>query len=110
MFLFVLSVAWPAGIAQGQGDAARVEVLIRDLKSSDYEKASAAEGELRKAEGLLGRLDESQRRAVESITSQIVNKLLHLPTVRMKQAAAAADGVIYAEAVRHLFGLGEDER
>ncbi len=68
------------------------------------------EAELRKAEGLLGRLDESQRRAVESITAQIVNKLLHLPTVRMKQAAAAADGVIYAEAVRHLFGLGEDER
>ena len=68
------------------------------------------EAELRKAEGLLGRLDDSQRRAVESITSQIVNKLLHLPTVRMKQAAAAADGVIYAEAVRHLFGLGEDER
>jgi glutamyl-tRNA reductase len=67
------------------------------------------EAELRKAEGLLGRLDDSQRRAVEAITAQIVNKLLHLPTVRMKQAAAAADGVIYAEAVRHLFGLGEDE-
>jgi glutamyl-tRNA reductase len=66
--------------------------------------------ELQKAESLLGRLDESQRRAVESVTSQIVNKLLHLPTVRMKQAAAAADGVLYAEAVRHLFGLGEDER
>jgi len=66
--------------------------------------------ELRKAEALLGRLDESQRRAVESITTQIVNKLLHLPTIRMKQAAAAADGVFYAEAVRHLFGLGEDER
>jgi len=68
------------------------------------------EQELAKAEGVLGRLDESQRRAVESITAQIVNKLLHLPTVRLKQAAAAADGVIYAEAVRHLFGLGEDER
>jgi glutamyl-tRNA reductase len=68
------------------------------------------EAELRKAEGLLGRLDESQRKAVEAMTAQIVNKLLHLPTVRMKQAAAAADGVIYAEAVRHLFGLGEDER
>jgi glutamyl-tRNA reductase len=67
------------------------------------------EAELRKAEGLLGRLDDSQRSAVESLTAQIVNKLLHLPTVRMKQAAAAADGVIYAEAVRHLFGL-EDER
>ena len=68
------------------------------------------EAELRKADALLGRLDESQRKAVESITAQIVNKLLHLPTVRMKQAAAAADGVLYAEAVRHLFGLGEDER
>jgi glutamyl-tRNA reductase len=68
------------------------------------------EAELRKADALLGRLDESQRRAVESVTAQIVNKLLHLPTVRMKEAAAAADGVLYAEAVRHLFGLGEDER
>jgi glutamyl-tRNA reductase len=67
------------------------------------------EAELRKAEPVLGRLDESQRTAVESLTAQIVNKLLHLPTVRMKQAAAAADGVIYADAVRHLFGL-EDER
>ncbi|HKU55580.1 MAG TPA: glutamyl-tRNA reductase [Gaiellaceae bacterium] len=68
------------------------------------------EAELQKAESLLGKLDESQRRAVEAVTAQIVNKLLHLPTVRMKQAAAAADGVLYAEAVRHLFGLGEDER
>jgi glutamyl-tRNA reductase len=68
------------------------------------------EAELRKAEGVLGRLDDTQRRAVESMTAQIVNKLLHLPTVRMKQAAVSADGVIYAEAVRHLFGLGEDER
>jgi glutamyl-tRNA reductase len=68
------------------------------------------EAELAKAEGVLGRLDESQRRAIETVTSRIVDKLLHLPTVRLKQAAAAADGVIYAEAVRHLFGLGEDER
>ena len=68
------------------------------------------EAELQKAESLLGRLDDSQRRAVEAVTAQIVNKLLHLPTVRMKEAAAAADGVLYAEAVRHLFGLGEDER
>jgi glutamyl-tRNA reductase len=66
--------------------------------------------ELRKAEARLGRLSEDERSLVESITAQIVNKLLHLPTVRMKQAAAAADGVLYAETVRHLFGLGEDDR
>jgi glutamyl-tRNA reductase len=68
------------------------------------------EAELLKAESLLGRLDESQRNAVEAVTAQIVNKLLHLPTVRMKQAAVAADGVLYAETVRYLFGLGEEER
>jgi glutamyl-tRNA reductase len=68
------------------------------------------EAELRKAESLLGRLDDSQRSAVEAVTAQIVNKLLHLPTVRMKQAAVAADGVLYAETVRYLFGLGEEER
>jgi glutamyl-tRNA reductase len=66
--------------------------------------------ELRRAEARLGRLTEAERNVVEAVTAQIVNKLLHLPTVRMKQAAAAADGVLYAETVRHLFGLGEDER
>jgi len=66
--------------------------------------------ELAKAEARLGRLTEGERRTVESVTAQIVNKLLHLPTVRMKQAAAAADGVLYADTVRHLFGLGEDDR
>jgi glutamyl-tRNA reductase len=34
-----------------------------------------------------------------------VNKLLHLPTVRMKEAAAGADGAVYADAVRRLFDL-----
>jgi hypothetical protein len=28
----------------------------------------------------------------------------------MKEAAAAADGVIYADVVRYLFGLEEEER
>ena len=68
------------------------------------------EAELQKAESLLGRLDDSQRSAVEAVTAQIVNKLLHLPTVRMKQAAVAADGVLYAQTVRYLFGLVEEER
>ena len=67
-------------------------------------------GELARAEGRLGRLPESERRLVESVTSQIVAKLLHLPTVRMKEAAAGADGVVYADVVRHLFGLEEEQK
>ncbi len=56
-----------------------------------------------------GRVSDDERRTLESVTSQILNKLLHLPTVRMKEAAVSADGAAYADAVRHLFGL-EDER
>jgi glutamyl-tRNA reductase len=65
--------------------------------------------ELARARGRLG-LSESQQAAVESVTAQIVNKLLHLPTVRLKEAAAGADGGSYAQAVRHLFGLGDDDK
>jgi glutamyl-tRNA reductase len=56
-----------------------------------------------------GRVSDAERRTLESVTAQILNKLLHLPTVRMKEAAVSADGAAYADAVRHLFGL-EDER
>jgi glutamyl-tRNA reductase len=65
--------------------------------------------EIRAAELDRAKLSGAERRAAESVTAAVLNKLLHLPTIRMKQAAAAADGVIYADAVRHLFGL-EDER
>ena len=65
--------------------------------------------EIRAAELRRAKLSDSERRAADSVTAAVLNKLLHLPTVRMKEAAAAADGVLYADAVRHLFGL-EDER
>jgi glutamyl-tRNA reductase len=65
--------------------------------------------EIRSAELRRAKLNDAERRAAESVTAAVLNKLLHLPTIRMKEAAAAADGVIYADAVRHLFGL-EDER
>ena len=64
--------------------------------------------EIRAAELQRARLSESERKAAESVTAAVLNKLLHLPTIRMKEAAAAADGVIYADAVRHLFGLEDD--
>jgi glutamyl-tRNA reductase len=57
-----------------------------------------------------GRVTDDERAKLESVTAQIVNKLLHLPTVRMKEAAVGTDGAVYADAVRHLFGLEEDDR
>jgi glutamyl-tRNA reductase len=66
------------------------------------------ESELERARTRLERLTEAERRAVEAVTARIVDKLLHVPTVRMKEAAAGADGAVYADALRHLFGLVDD--
>ena len=64
--------------------------------------------EIRAAElAKLAHLPDDERRTLETVTAQIVNKLLHQPTVRLKEAAADADGAHYADAIRHLFGLGE---
>jgi glutamyl-tRNA reductase len=65
--------------------------------------------EIRAAELAKVRVSEDERRTLESVTAQILNKLLHLPTVRMKEAAVSANGAVYADAVKHLFGL-DDER
>ena len=66
--------------------------------------------ELRRAEGKLGRLSPRERRRVEALTAQIVNKFLHEPTVRMKRAASGPAGPAYAGAVQHLFGPVEEPR
>jgi glutamyl-tRNA reductase len=64
--------------------------------------------EIRSAELAKVRVSDDERRTLESVTQQILNKLLHLPTVRMKEAAAGAHGATYADAVRHLFGLDDE--
>ena len=99
-------------IVSEEADAFRAWQLSLDVVPAISSLRARAESirreELERAEGRLASLSPSQRRAVEALTSQIVAKLLHQPTVRMKEAAAAADGVLYADAVRHLFGLGDD--
>jgi glutamyl-tRNA reductase len=85
---------------------ASLEVVpaIASLRARAEEIRSA---ELAKVEG---RVSDAERRTLESVTAQILNKLLHLPTIRMKEAAVSADGAVYADAVRHLFGLEEETR
>jgi glutamyl-tRNA reductase len=63
--------------------------------------------ELARANGKLDALAPAERRAVEAMTAQIVNKLLHAPTVRIKAVADRADRERYAAALEHLFGLEE---
>jgi glutamyl-tRNA reductase len=53
----------------------------------------------------LAGLDPDTRAAVDALTQGIVNKLLHEPTVRVKEAAGTPRGDYYADALGALFDL-----
>jgi glutamyl-tRNA reductase len=62
--------------------------------------------EIRAAElAKYGSLPDDEQQRLAAATAQVLNKLLHEPTVRVKQAAAEGDGAEYADAIRRLFGL-----
>ena len=63
------------------------------------------EAELQRLGARLDGLTPEQRAQVEQLTSSIVNKILHLPTVRMKELAAEKDAYVYVDALRRLFDL-----
>jgi len=65
------------------------------------------EAELERARPRLRTLSDEERREVETLTAQIVNKLLHEPTVRVKEAASEG-AEEYAAALRALFALDEE--
>jgi glutamyl-tRNA reductase len=61
--------------------------------------------ELDKALRRLGDLDSHEREVVCALAHGLVNKLLHEPTIRLKQQAALGQGYFYTSAVRTLFNL-----
>jgi glutamyl-tRNA reductase len=61
--------------------------------------------ELRRMEPRWDALTPADRERVDAVTRSMLNKLLHQPTVRLKQLAAADQSAPYAEAVTELFGL-----
>jgi glutamyl-tRNA reductase len=61
--------------------------------------------ELERLRGKTPGLDDKARAEVEQTVRRVVDKLLHVPTVRVKQLAGAPGGASYAEALRELFGL-----
>lgn len=54
-------------------------------------------------------LSEREAATVQELTTRLVNKILHMPTRRLKDAAAEGQGHIYAEALRYLFDLKEQQ-
>jgi glutamyl-tRNA reductase len=67
--------------------------------------ADVVEAELLRLDNRLPGLDAAHRDEVARTVRRVVDKLLHAPTVRVKQLAGAPGGDSYAEALRELFEL-----
>ena len=85
-----------------EASAREVAPLIAALRARAHQVTTA---ELDRHASRLAGLPAAQRVAVESLLRGVVNKLLHEPTVRLKDAAGHARGDRLAEALRDLFDL-----
>ena len=63
------------------------------------------QSEVDRFQAKLADLTPAQREAVEALTHGIVNKLLHEPSVRLREDAGSPRGERYASTVRDLFDL-----
>jgi len=68
------------------------------------------EAEVKRALRRLEGLTDKDRQIIQAMTERIVNKLLHHPTICLKQHAICSDGYRYAEVARDLFGLDGKEQ
>jgi glutamyl-tRNA reductase len=115
--------AWAdRGRAQRQAEVEGVTAIVRDEVERFTVAATAlqaaplvgalrehAEGlrlaELRRYQAQLARLDDEQRELIEAVTRGVVAKLLHEPSVRLRDQAGSPRGERNAAAVADLFDL-----
>ncbi|MFH9003510.1 glutamyl-tRNA reductase [Streptomyces afghaniensis] len=67
--------------------------------------ADVVASEIARLDGRLPGLDDKHRAEITQTVRRVVDKLLHAPTVRVKQLAAEPGGAGYADALRTLFDL-----
>jgi glutamyl-tRNA reductase len=63
--------------------------------------------ETQKVLGRLGHLSDEDKSSIEYLTSSIINKILHKPTVNLKERTQSKEGHVYLKAIRHLFHLDD---
>ncbi|MGP4004374.1 glutamyl-tRNA reductase [Streptomyces sp. 8N706] len=67
--------------------------------------ADVVASEIARLDGRLPDLDDKQRAEITQTVRRVVDKLLHAPTVRVKELAGEPGGAGYADALRELFDL-----
>jgi glutamyl-tRNA reductase len=92
-------------LLRAERQAAAVAPTVSALRS---QAAEVVDAELLRLASRLPDLDTRARAEVARTVRRVVDKLLHEPTVRVKELAAAPGDTDYAGALRALFGLGID--
>ncbi|MFD0066524.1 glutamyl-tRNA reductase [Streptomyces sp. NPDC056690] len=87
------------------GAAQRAATITPTVVALRTMAADVVAGEITRLDGRLPGLDEKQRAEITQTVRRVVDKLLHAPTVRVKQLAAEPGGAGYADALRTLFDL-----
>jgi glutamyl-tRNA reductase len=63
--------------------------------------------ELEKTLKKLDHLSEQDQEQIDQMTTSIINKILHTPTVKLKKETQSQEGHYYLKAIRHLFHLDD---
>ena len=92
-------------LLRAERQAAEVAPTVSALRS---QAAGVVDAELLRLSARLPDLDARARAEIARTVHRVVDKLLHEPTVRVKELAAAPGDTDYAGALRALFGLGID--
>ncbi|WP_448641210.1 glutamyl-tRNA reductase [Geodermatophilus sp. URMC 63] len=92
-------------LLRAERQAAAVAPTVSALRS---QAAEVVDAELLRLSTRLPDLDARARNEIARTVRRVVDKLLHEPTVRVKELASTPGGVDYADALRALFGLGID--
>ena len=92
-------------LLRAERQAAAVAPTVSALRS---QAAEVVDAELLRLSTRLPDLDAKARGEIARTVRRVVDKLLHEPTVRVKELAGAPGGTDYADALRALFGLGLD--
>ncbi|MGY1607422.1 glutamyl-tRNA reductase [Geodermatophilus sp. SYSU D00700] len=92
-------------LLRAERQAAAVAPTVSALRS---QAAEVVDAELLRLAARLPDLDARARSEIARTVRRVVDKLLHEPTVRVKELASTPGGVDYADALRALFGLGLD--
>jgi glutamyl-tRNA reductase len=92
-------------LLRAERQAAAVAPTVSALRS---QAAEVVDAELLRLSTRLPDLDARARSEIARTVRRVVDKLLHEPTVRVKELAAAPGDTDYAGALRALFGLGID--